>query len=498
MAKQQVYTLKNGATFVYQKQSAFNGYTFSIGFRSGAQLDGKYKGLSHLLEHLLFRTPNPKSTSTLLDNIVKYNINQNAYTSVYDICAEFSSVLDNVDFALETIINMFTRKTFTQEQIDQEIEIVKREIAMSKNSEQYDDLSALDQLIGSLMEDTPDQDLDILGNARTLKQITPELLSEYVKRYFNLDNLIVSVTTNQSLESALTLCNEHIFSKLKNAKNKKYIVSPPPAIAFKPSNLLLALPNEYMCDTSIDLVVRVRDELREDINKEYAYDIMEEYIINEMGGLLWKRLREKNQLVYLYGLSTLNYETGKFKVFSATTKPSKLRKVTAEIGALISELANGGVSKKTFNSVKKVLVDLNTARLNKFESASASSNYQKALNQDYNFVDYKKVQALIAKMTYEDFCDHLSQIYYSPNVSLAVEGDFDSRKCYTLLEVEKMVGNYSHVEQRADFNQPRIETSDLVDMASLTAEQLTLFLQSGVFDEEPKETAVKIDNEIVK
>lgn len=465
MAKQQVLNLPNGATFVYQKQSAFNGYSFAIGFRGGSQLDGKYMGLSHLLEHLLFRTPNPKSTSTLLDNIVKYNINQNAFTTENDICVQFSSVLDNVDFALSTIVRQLTRRKFTQEQIDQEIAIVKREIAMTKEDERISPYTALEKYLDTIMINPPMSSLDILGDARSLKQVTPELLSEYVKRYFNLNNLVVSVTTNQPQETALSLCEKHIFSKLNSAESEKYIVSPPPKAEFDSNNFLLAIPNEKMYDATIDLIVRVRNELLQDINQEYAYDIIEEYIVNDMGGLLWQRLREKNQLVYLSGLSSLDYGNEKFKIFSATTKPSKIRKTISELCALISGLANDGVTKQKFEDVKKAFMDLNTAKLNKFSSVSAVDNYEQVISSTLDFVDYKKVRSLIAKMTYEDFCEHLANIYFAPNVSLAVEGNIDTRKCYTLFEVEKMVGNYTHALS-ADNLRPKIEATSSSDLSS--------------------------------
>ena len=81
MAKQEVLELENGATLVYQKQSVFNGYSFVIGFRSGAQLDGKYKGLSHLLEHLLFSGSTQSKTKSILNRVLAYSINQNAFTT---------------------------------------------------------------------------------------------------------------------------------------------------------------------------------------------------------------------------------------------------------------------------------------------------------------------------------------------------------------------------------------------------------------------------------
>ena len=56
MPKPKTTIFENGATLIYQKQNTFDGCHFIIGFRGGSQLDGKYTGLSKLLEHLLFRS----------------------------------------------------------------------------------------------------------------------------------------------------------------------------------------------------------------------------------------------------------------------------------------------------------------------------------------------------------------------------------------------------------------------------------------------------------
>ena len=230
MAKQQVYQTENGSTIIYQKQSSFNGYSFAIGFRCGAQLDGQYKGLSHLLEHLLFSSPNPKSTSVLLDNVLKYTINQNAYTSKDCICVHFSCTDKNVDHALENCMkNIIGRTRFTQEEIDREKQVVKHEIKMYEDGLAFEMPSAFDCLMDSLQitSDTLSP-LEMLGTSRSLNKITPELLKTYVKRYFNAENLIISVTSNKPVEKVMELCRQYILPKIKPATSKKFIISPPP------------------------------------------------------------------------------------------------------------------------------------------------------------------------------------------------------------------------------------------------------------------------------
>lgn len=473
MAKQQILQTELGSTIIYQKQSSFNGYSFAIGFRCGAQLDGQYKGLSHLLEHLLFSSPNPKSTSVLLDNVLKYTINQNAYTAEDCICVHFSCTDKNVDQALENCMNnVIGRKRFTQAEIDREKEVVKHEIMMYKDGLAFELPSAFDCLMESLRINDPRlSPLEMLGTSKSLNKITPDLLNTYVKRYFNAENLIISATSNKPLDKVLELCGQYILPKVKPATSKRFIISPPPAPQFHQKNLLVAMPNDISETVSICLLLRERTGKTEDVNLEYAYDTVEEYLMNNMGSLLWDLLREKNQLVYEYSLSNIDYDTVKFKAFDLTTTSPKMRKAISEVCGLIREIGQNGISKEKFDTVKKVLTDIENAKLNKFKPCSANSNFQGYL-RGYEFIDYKKVNSYLQNMTYEDFNEHIMSIYSEANVSLAVEGKFDARKCYNLIEIEKMLGNYSHVEQSNALNLPRVEQTDITQTATIDLTQL--------------------------
>ncbi len=501
MAKQQVYKLDNGATIIYQKQSAFNGYSFSIGFRCGSQLDGKYKGLSHALEHMLVKAQNYKSTQKYLDDMLKYTINQNAFTTQHTICvSDFTAVDKNIDDALAFTQKMLSRKHFSKDQLAREIEVIKQEILMDKEEHKFEIPSAFDCLLTSLCENPP-KDIDILGNAKTLKLLTPELLSSYVKRYFNSDNLVISVTTNKSVEKVFELCSKYILSTVQPATNPKYIIPPPEPPTFKPANTLVAMPDAECEGVSICLMFRERSAPAEDINLEYAYGTIEDYLLNNSGSMLWNVLREKNQLVYTYGFQNMNLGNVKFKSFYTLTSSAKMRKTIYELCKMIRSIATNGITEKQFNDVKTALTDIKSATLSKFKASSAQSNYFDYI-EGKEFIDYKKVNDYISKITYQDFCKYIMSVYATANVSVAIEGKFDSRKCYNLLEIEKMLGNYSHVENTEDFNTPRIEVTNLAPQAQIfTLDDYNNYLMQlaqYVSAEKPKPESVTIDNEPVK
>ena len=471
MAKQQILDLENGATLVYQKQESFNGYSFVIGFRSGAQLDGKHEGLSHLLEHLLFRSPKEDLTRNILDNILRYSINQNAYTSEDMICVNFSCVDKNVGIALENCMNMITNREFTAEQIAQELAVVKQEINLNKDAMRKAVVNSMSQFLAALTDGpTDDVGMHILGSPKTLATVTPEILTKYVDRYFNTDNMVISVTSNKPLEKVVELLNEKVFNRIGPATDEKYIVDFPQPEYFKPINMLVAIPNETMSNVKINLMLRERSNFSEDLNKEYAFDVVEEYLMNTIGGLMWDTLRVQNNLVYSYGLHNLDFGSAKFKSFQAVTSPAKMRKTIYETCKMIRTLGEKGIPQEKFEAVKSTLVDQHNAVLQKFKSTSAMENFQTLLDGE-EFLDYKLVMRHIKNMTYEEFNSRITETYRTANVSLLVDGGFESRNVYSLIEVEKMLGNASHEPLRPQFNVARAEATPLAPQKPMVVTQ---------------------------
>lgn len=489
MAKQRVVNFENGATLIYQKHGLFDGYHFCIGFRGGAQLDGKYAGLSHLLEHLLFRSTSDDLTRNILNNVLKYSINQNAYTTQDCIRVDFAATKSNVDFALNNIVDIITKTHFTQEQVDKEIEVVKQEINMYKAQEKVERTPrAIDYFMSYISTEDKYGAIDILGSPKTLAKITPEILKKYVDRYFNTENMVISVTSNKSLNEVVKICNEKIFSKVPQAQDEKFIIPYPQDSVYENKNMLIAIPNKFNPNVSVALVFRERNTPAMDIDKEYAFDVKEEYLMNGLGGMLFDTLRVKNSLVYAYECSNSDLGSAKLKTFWALTSPNKMNTTIRELCKMLNGIATNGVPKDKFETVKHVLVDKENSKLNKYRNCSCDSNFNDFM---YNtpFIDYKRVNGFIENMTYDEFNNHLSGIIKQCNVSLLVDGKFDSRKLYNLIEVEEMIGSNRNSKYKDQLNTPRIEYSTVANNGNSKFKELMDAIIQGMDDAETEDDA---------
>ncbi len=461
MAKQEIVEYDNGATLIHQRQSSFNGYSFVIGFRGGAQLDGKHLGLSHLVEHMLFRGYSQDESKGVLDYMLKYSFNTGAFTTENDIYVLFSAVDKNVEYALDNFIKTLTNTKFTQEQIDREIKVIEQEkkyhSTPQKNPVQT---SAMDTLLNYITEATvPSKGIqELLGTPRTLRKITPELLTKYVERYFNLDNLVISVTSNKPIETVEKLVNEKIFSKIPQATERKYIIDYPQPKKYKNINVLAIQPNPNKSNVEVNLMFRERSNYSENINREYAYAVLEEYLMNPIGGLLYNCLRVEKSLVYTYGLYNMDLGNLKYKTFSYITDKTNLNASIKQLCGFIKGLGENGFPRDPFENVKNSIVDQNNASLLKFRTCSALNNYH-TLQNDMDFIDYKEVMNIIKSITYEEFNEYITSIYKLANVSATIEGDFDYRKTYNIVEIEELLGNTSHVDQKAALNLSRVEVT---------------------------------------
>ena len=460
MAKQQVVKLSNGAVLVYQKQGAFNGSSFVIGFVGGAQLDGKYEGISHLLEHLLFRPAEEDIRQNIMGSIMAHSIGQNAFTSQDYIAVSATAVNNNFERALDNCVSMLKPKKFTAEQIKKEIQVVKHEISLDVPQQDNIVDMFLDNLAGIPLMSGPQRD-SILGSKRTLNMVTPELLTEYVRRYFNTDNLVISVTSNSSLKEIVDICESKIVSQFAPAEKPEYIIDCPEPPYFDEKNLLMAVPNPDTSNVDIQLLIRTRNGESQDVDKEFAYDVVEQYWSNVIGGLMWDALRVKKSLVYTYSQSVMDLGTVKFKNFAAETNPKNMRTTIKEICGVVKKIAKEGIDEETFEVIKKAITDQSNASLNKYRSATALSNFDDYIHGN-EFVDYKKVTKTIEEMSYEDFNAHLEDQYKALNVSLLVTGGFKTTQVPNLIEVEEMLGNNIHSANKHLLNTPRVEFTSYV------------------------------------
>ncbi len=483
MIKQKIADYNNGATLIYEKDNSFDGYTFVIGFRSGSQLDNEQDasgiddmlpkkvakkddkaGLAHLLEHLFFREiSEDDSKKTAINRLNNYCLDINAFTTMDSVCAAFSSTEENIVPAIKSIMRILVNKKFTQEQINKEIEVIRHEIDIYNKKITRHDKRLFTMYLKKLLNIHANENLydsQLVGSVETLKNITPNDLKQYVEKYFNLDNLMISVVTNKPFKDVNTLCEKYIFPKLSSARDESFVVDYTLPQAYNSQNVLIGAPSKSS-NVELNLILRERFSLAVDPEKEIAYDIIEERMMNGLSGILYKQLRTDSQLVYQYGLHNIDLETTKLKNFELITNGAKLNKTIRTVCSLIKKIGTQGIPKESFEKAKKELCVLKQS-IKTSDSASAWDNYSKLLSGE-QLIDEDKVWDYIRNMKFEDINSHLTNIYSKGNISMLVGGDFDTRKIPNLIELEELIGNKAHSNLKPSLNFSISQTVDCVN-----------------------------------
>ena len=451
-----VWNKKNGPTLIYQHNKDIKGYQVSIGFKGGASLDF-IPGIAHLIEHLLFKGTTANQTDKITHRILRDTVGFNAMTFEQGICVNYTATKGGcLERFTDFIVNRFNNRTFSNSQIKNEINVIKNEIAMDKDHGTGHPI--LDQLII-----WPTNKIDILGNFDDLlKTVTPKLIREWMDRYFNSNNLIISISTADSFESVKKFCEERIVPHFQKASNELYIAQPPTHTVYDTKNLLLYYPNPNASNITVSFIIRERAlPLPPDFPKELEHvrHFYDENIFNDLGGILHHTLRTEKPLVYAYGIENIAKTNSAFKFITACTNEARLPEVIESIAGLIKKISEKGMDKKYFDATKNALIDLKDVV--GYPAQSAYDNFVSKIF-DYPHIDQEKVRDLVHTMTYNDYNTLLQTAFALKNVSLSISGNFDPRKCPNLVELEEMLGKDTNSPFKANLNVPKKETTGML------------------------------------
>lgn len=186
------------------------GYTSTyavIATRYGAvdtsfQVDGKTltvpEGIAHYLEHKLFENED-------CDAFVRYaatGANANAYTS-FGQTAYLFSCTENVTASLEILLDFVQNPYFTPENVEKERGIIGQEIRMCEDDPER---LAMFRLLQTMYQNHPVR-VDIAGTVESIAEITPQLLYDCYRTFYNLHNMVLVVSGNITETEVETVAN---------------------------------------------------------------------------------------------------------------------------------------------------------------------------------------------------------------------------------------------------------------------------------------------------
>lgn len=153
-------------------------------------------GVAHYLEHKLFDMPRGEISG----EFAAMGANPNAFTS-YDMTAYYFSCTENFEQCLSLLVEFVSTPYFTEEAVAKEQGIIGQEIDMVADSP---DTRVFENLMRILYKNHPVR-IPILGTRETIGRITPQVLRDCHRAFYDPGNMMVCVVGDVDPEQVRTL-----------------------------------------------------------------------------------------------------------------------------------------------------------------------------------------------------------------------------------------------------------------------------------------------------
>lgn len=330
------HLLENGATVLIDEMQDVR--SFSLGFFVGAGSSEEppaKRGLSHFLEHVLFKRTRRRSTVKIARAIDRLGGDVDAFTTK-EYTGFYAHTLDtHFAEALDLLGDIVLAPAFESDDIEMERGVILEEIGETNDSP--DDL-VHEMFVRSFWPTHPLGE-PILGTAQTVRDIGVGDLYRYYRDQYTPDNLIVSVAGHvRELEVLDSL--EKLFRRRNGRGNGQR----------RPGDRLAGKPHSHQ-----HIQVKSRRGLEQahvclgvegppqGSGRRFAAHLLDIVLGGGMSSRLFQEVREKRGLVYSVASSLNSYRLGGYETIYAACAPKNLARVLEVTLRELRKLKRDGV-----------------------------------------------------------------------------------------------------------------------------------------------------------
>ena len=296
-----------------------------VGVGSRAE-DGRTNGLSHYLEHMMFKGTEQRPTAIhIAEAIEGAGGVLNAYTSQELTCYWNQVPFDKLTLAMDVLADMMQCSLIDAAEVDRERTVVQQEIRRA-----YDQPGAW---AGRLLTQAcfGDQPLGwpVAGTVETVQELARDDFLHHIRTWYVPKNMVLSVAGNTS-HREVTDAARKLFAALPDG--------PAPSVALARDGIPtrnVVVEARDIAQSNLGIALRALSRTDPD---RYAAQIMNAVLGQGMSSRLFKEVRERRGLAYSIGSSLTRYnDTGVLSI-SAGVSPEQVPETTKVIKAELMKL----------------------------------------------------------------------------------------------------------------------------------------------------------------
>ena len=345
-------------------------------------------GLSHILEHMLFKGTKTQSSNAIAQKIQDVGGYINAYTSFDRTVFWIDVPKEGVSTALGVLSDAMMNSTLPPDEYLKEQEVIRREFAMG--------LDDPDRMTGQLLFATAYQRhpyrLPVIGQMEIYNQLTQDQVMQYYKSRYVPNNLTFIVVGDVDPEKIQQQLAEFFKSYPEKSLKPVFVPEEPPQLGRR------EVHNEFATElTRLSLAWHIPEVTHPDVP---ALDLLSTILGDGRSSRLYRRVREEAGLAF--GISAFSYTPGDPGLLGvdATVDPKKRNAAEQLVMQIVDEIRQSGVTAEELTKAKKILLSHHLDSLTTMRGQASDIGSNWLLTRNLNFSrDYL---AAVQKVTLED------------------------------------------------------------------------------------------------
>src|SRR5437879_2758027 len=371
----QKWILPNGLTIIVQEDHSAPVASVQAWCSTGSVDEDQHlgAGLSHILEHMLFKGTKTRSANQIAQSIQDVGGYINAYTSFDRTVFWIYVPKDGVSTALEVLTDAMMNSNLPPDEYKKEQEVIRREFAMGMDDP--DRMASL-LLFATAYQRHPYR-FPVIGELEIYNQLTQEQVMQYYKtRYVpnNLTFVVVGDVNGEKVQQQLSdLFNAYPEKSLKPV----FIPSEPPQLGRR------EVHKEFATElTHFSMAWHIPEVTSPDVP---ALDLLSTILGDGRSSRLYQRVREEAGLAF--GISAFSYTPGDSGLFGidATLDPKKREAAEQLALQIVDEVKQSGVTADELDKAKKITLSQHLGALTTMRGQASDIGSNWLLTRDLNF-----------------------------------------------------------------------------------------------------------------
>ncbi len=340
-------TLDNGLVSIIKPDHSAALVSVQVWVKSGSIHEGENlgSGLSHYLEHMLFKGTEKRPGAEIAAVVQRHGGNMNAYTSFDRTVYYIDLPSEHLEVALDVLADAVFDAVLPPDEAERERDVILREIDMGHDDP---DRTLVQTLFSTAFREHPYR-YPVIGYRDVFSALTRDDLVAYQRSRYAPNNVVVVVSGDVDADLAQGLVTA-AFGGFERKKLAPVLQPFEPEQISRREEHLFREVNLSRCA----LAFKIPGLHHEDAP---ALDILSSILGSGKSSLLWKRLRDDQRLVHDIDTMTWKPAGGGLMDVSFTSDPEKREAAAEAVIATLDEVMGEGFSEAAVaKAIRQALV----------------------------------------------------------------------------------------------------------------------------------------------